>query len=612
MKKLFAGAVFLTAWLPGWVFAQQPVIDIVYPREGSTITVRDSTFILGNVSPPDASFEINGVPVKLHPNGAFLAFLPITATNRDTAFVFECTAKKSGEYVRTKRRVGLPGILLPLDSKTAALDPGYLFPSGDLWLQPGDQVNLVARGTPGCQVRYSVLGSDGDTLFQDLPMVEDQAGVSDYYAEAVFGQNHPRKKTASPGIYSATFQIPHTAHFEKGTFVFRIEDDRGGTAEAAAPGHVFLLNSPSPLIAELTGDRNIARPDPGRAYLLFLPKDVRTTVTAKKHGYARLRISRNQEVWLPESNLNYLAAGTPVPASRVTVVRHKRIGHKSRIQLTMSEKLPFEVIHSPEEYEIVLRVFGAYSDTDWIRMDESDQDIRSIRWAQPEPGVYELTVKTKTRQLWGYDVRYDGTNLVFELTHRKKNKVRFKDLRICLDPGHSAAPGSTGPTRFLEKEANLLIALELKRLLEKKGAEVVLTRSDNEIDLDLYERRQIAIDKNCDLFISIHNNALPDGINPFLNNGTSVIFYHAQAGALAKTILDRMVDKTGLPSYGLFNGNIAVCRMPQMPAVLVECAFQMIPAHEALLKTKDFREKCAKGILEGIDDFLDLVNDEKD
>jgi len=39
---------------------------------------------------------------------------------------------------------------------------------------------------------------------------------------------------------------------------------------------------------------------------------------------------------------------------------------------------------------------------------------------------------------------------------------------------------------------------------------------------------------NADLFVSVHNNALPDGINPFTNHGVSTYYYHPHSARLAK------------------------------------------------------------------------------
>src|SRR3990172_6010540 len=69
----------------------EPKIDVVYPKEGQELTAYDSTFILGNVT-PGAELKINGYPVRVYSNGAFLAFLPIQGGD----FTFELLASDPG------------------------------------------------------------------------------------------------------------------------------------------------------------------------------------------------------------------------------------------------------------------------------------------------------------------------------------------------------------------------------------------------------------------------------------------------------------------------------------------------------------------------------------
>jgi N-acetylmuramoyl-L-alanine amidase len=130
-----------------------------------------------------------------------------------------------------------------------------------------------------------------------------------------------------------------------------------------------------------------------------------------------------------------------------------------------------------------------------------------------------------------------------------------------------------------------------------------MTRSDNS-PVPLYVRPVIAKQYDADLFISIHNNALPDGVNPFENNGTSSYYYHPHSINLAKQIHRQMIKETGLDDYGLYHGNLAVNRPTQYPAVLVECAFMILPEQEALIKNKKFHKKVAKAITTGIETFL--------
>ena len=59
-----------------------------------------------------------------------------------------------------------------------------------------------------------------------------------------------------------------------------------------------------------------------------------------------------------------------------------------------------------------------------------------------------------------------------------------------------------------------------------------------------------------------------------------------------------------MPDFGLFRANFAVIRPTQFPAILVECAFMMIPEHEAALKTDAYQEKVAEAIAVGVERYV--------
>ena len=52
-------------------------IHVVYPKAEQQLAVRDSNFIFGSVGSGDAALRINGVPVPVWPNGAFIAWLAV-------------------------------------------------------------------------------------------------------------------------------------------------------------------------------------------------------------------------------------------------------------------------------------------------------------------------------------------------------------------------------------------------------------------------------------------------------------------------------------------------------------------------------------------------------
>ncbi len=88
-------------------------------------------------------------------------------------------------------------------------------------------------------------------------------------------------------------------------------------------------------------------------------------------------------------------------------------------------------------------------------------------------------------------------------------KPRPKNTRkvIVIDPGHGGVdPGALG-RKVYEKQVVLTFAKELARQLRAAGYEVHLTRQ-NDVYIPLRQRVQIARNKNADLFMSIHADAI--------------------------------------------------------------------------------------------------------
>ena len=83
-----------------------------------------------------------------------------------------------------------------------------------------------------------------------------------------------------------------------------------------------------------------------------------------------------------------------------------------------------------------------------------------------------------------------------------------------------------------------------------------------------------------------------------------VYSHHPHSKQLAGYVHDRMVEATKLNDHGLYYGNLVLTRPTFLPAILVECAFMMIPAQEASLRTDKFQRKCAEAIADGIEDYI--------
>jgi N-acetylmuramoyl-L-alanine amidase len=219
------------------------------------------------------------------------------------------------------------------------------------------------------------------------------------------------------------------------------------------------------------------------------------------------------------------------------------------------------------------------------------------------------------------------------------NKVR---RTIILDAGHGGEdPGAIGPNGTKEKDINLAIILELKRLFEEDGGyQVVLTRSDDTF-IPLVERTSLANDKKADLFVSVHCNANIDRSSSgfeiyFLNETASdpdaaatailensvvrlegkptkkrarvqsllwsmaVNEFINESSELCSFICTEAARHTKVVTRGVKQAGFYVLKGTQMPAVLVECAFVSNYAEEAKLKTRKFQAGIADSIYEGV------------
>jgi len=104
--------------------------------------------------------------------------------------------------------------------------------------------------------------------------------------------------------------------------------------------------------------------------------------------------------------------------------------------------------------------------------------------------------------------------------------------------------------------------------------------------------------------VSIHLNALPDGVDPFVSHGTGTYFFHPQSEPLARDLETSLVKRLGLPELGIHYDNLALARPTWMPAVLCEGAFIMMPEQEAALRTPQFQLAYARGIADGLETYF--------
>ncbi len=536
---------------------------MVYPHPDAVIETRDSNFILGSVGTGDATLMINGHAVPVEPNGAFLAWLPVPDSTQPR---YDLVAVAGPDTTR----LSYPIRLLPsraaqadsaANSAASALDEPFpdsgrfvMLAARDSTLPDTDRF-VIGRPIPGGTYKWfllpgTVLEVTGRSPGYERVRLDDALDIwistTDIRRLPIY-EDWPSPPPPTP-----------SGGKRYGSHTRLVSPKRRGQSHAAPP------ESPPP------------SPSP-------LPSAPASVVAE-----------------------SLLPGGERVPPHRVIgAVRVAPAKDWVDVTFAVDDRPPYLVEENGNDIDVTF--YGTEGSTDLIqyvgRLGDTpgppDTLVRDVAWAQVMSDRARYTVHL-SRAPFGYLVLWTPAGFVLRVRRAPKvdPAAPLRGLTIAVDAGHPPA-GSTGPTGLYEGVATLAIAQQLEAMLNARGATVIMTRTTQD-PVALTSRPVIARRANVDAMVSIHLNALPDGMNPFTSHGTGTYFFHPQSLALARAIQSGMVAAMGLRDLGVHYDNLAVVRPTWMPAVLCEGAFVIIPQQEAALRTLGFQARYAEGVADGL------------
>ena len=600
-------------------------LNVVYPAKGDVVSAGEMSFLLGSTGNGKARLTINGDTVKVWPNGAFVAWVPFPD---DSVMSFTLVASGPGgardSMVYLARRT--PRALPP--TTPLWIDTLSFRPNGRVWWPRDEYLPLSVRAAEGSALRLilpdgSVVPLANSIGYDEVPwgvraFDRDTASLTrparaDRYVGVLRGRAFGTDPGALLGAEPPAVGCPRcrrVAAQGADTLMAVLEAIKGtDTVRARWPLRVALLDS-LPVVVELDDDSartgktdrmTVGRAAPGATYNWFFPAGTRAGVSGRLNGDLRLALSATSLAWVPAADAHPLPAGTPALQATVGSVVLSAAGKSATLRIPLSGRVPYQV--TEDERSITVRIYGAVGDVNWMRYGGADSLVEQMTWAQASADEVTLTV-TLRQPVWGYRTRWDRTDLLLEIKRPPLlTKARpLAGLRVVVDAGHPPG-GATGPTGLREAEANLGVALRLRTLLQQGGAEVLMTRT-TDTPVDLSWRPFFADSVNADLLISVHNNALPDGVNPLTNSGTSVYYNQPRSAPMARAAQAALVKRLGLRDLGVGRGDLALVRPTWMPSILTEAMFMAIPEQEAALRTPLGQKMYAEGVYAGVVEYL--------
>lgn len=318
--------------------------------------------------------------------------------------------------------------------------------------------------------------------------------------------------------------------------------------------------------------------DEGINRLSHFQKGITLIADGEQNGFYRVILNDLNYAFVAKYNVHEVE-----PIEFATIGEYKKIRDKEFeiFEFEIDKKVPFTI---EEGEDLVLKFYN-------------------VKNCEDGTFVFSYPMKNNYIGYWG---NYEECKFVLKI--RKFPKIDkdqpLKNITITIDAGHGGKErGAIGCLGESEKDLNLKIAKYLQNELIVRGANVVMTREED-VDLSLSKRVEISNNAHSMVFLSLHNNALPDTIDPMTRRGSGVYYYYDQSKELADLILWYLNEELGTKNDGIHQQSFAVVRNTASLAVLIEFLYMINPFDDATLINEEFQQQSAKAVADALEDYF--------
>jgi len=338
----------------------------------------------------------------------------------------------------------------------------------------------------------------------------------------------------------------------------------------------------------------------GGAKMTFLDTNIVVNVVDSVNNRYKIKLSEFHYGWLPKENF---VADSSLSIHSFYLTNDWRVYGDDRydyVTIGLDGKLPYRSIQEINPSRIVVDIFGATSNTNWITQLSTAKEIKNAYYIQLEDDVFRVIIELKHPQHWGYSISYGNNKLIIRVKRQPAN-LALSRLKVAIDAGHGGENiGETGRRSGIEEKTyTLKIASELEKALKNENAAVFMTR-EKDTSISMIERVLMVRAQEPDLLISIHlNSSDVDTVR-----GASTYYRYIGFRPLSQFILKRL-QELKLEEYGNTGSfNFGLNGPTDYPNCLVEVAFLSNRSDEKKILDAGFRKVVAVKIVAGIKDWL--------
>lgn len=556
-------------------------ITFTSPSNGSNTTY-DNTYIIGKCD-PGYPLYMDGKPISFTKSGYFSVY----TTLNTGANTFKFTQNGKDALFTLTRVSGST----QSSATYATMDKFQVIPSApanDIAYSSGEKVTVSAYAPSKSTVTATLAGQTVTLTPKILP---------------------PDNATYMRELYTGTITLPSAEKWtikELGNITFSAK--RGSESATATGASVRLLGYDAVVAVEvINGDSELKISTSSWYYDDYTPQPVgmRDVAVRQENGYYKLRCGG----WIAESNVK-VTRGATVPLATLSYAQFHgpAVSSHTFLTLAVSQNVPINGYYKDGAF--YLELFNIGSDTSTTPEIGEGRVLFSEVTKTFDKSKNKVTYKLKLNHpenFYGFEWEYFNGKIAIKFRNPRTLAAGAQPLAgktILLDAGHGGAePGTTGPVPGkTEAYFNLQIVLAAKPILEKLGAKVILTRSED-VTFKLSPDRLDFVNKtNPDLCVSVHQNALDYNSDITRVRGTVALYWQQSGLLLSRCISSAVTDAMGFYERNVTQQRLAMVRNPKFPSTLVEVTFLTCVEEVERLSSGGI-EIAAQAIVDGIIEY---------
>ena len=559
-------------------------ISITYPLNNS-VSDSSKTYVIGSCDPAYPLY-INGNAISKTTDGYFSVYLDLEKGKN--TYVFSQNEKTKELVVNYKTK--------PVEStdgnQNAETEPKKyeilsVYPSASTWLEEDEELNVSCLAPVGSSVSARVGSTE---------IILSPSDYNDRY-EKYTGKINPTSL-----VHNTEVKILGNVEF---TAVM------GNETATVTGGEISRKGADSYVYAEVKEDYTHTKVGTSSSfYDDFLPssRGMRDYVVDVTEGYCKMRFGG----YIAEDALEF-TYGKPlllntILTTAIEVNAKDTTNNKNNstdIRFGITENIPVDVDFNGENGDMRIIIYN--TDTEIIPQFEIPDNplVKSIvgkKGTRDNMLMYHVTLKDK-KNFYGFNIVYENGCMIVKLNNPQTLSDGDKPLtgkRIVVDAGHGGSDGGApGPGNKPEKVLNQNIATILAKKLEALGAEIVISRPNDET-VDLYERMDILNAECPDMAISVHHNSIAGSANALKAKGFMALYSNNSGVSLSEIVSDTVCRELGRLQKPTAYQKLAVCRNHRFPSTLVEMCFISNVEEYQWSVTEGNAEKSADALVNGI------------